>query len=70
VSSEATNSPGLKQEFWGRVVVGADAYRSIVARKTGSYAIDQAHWLSLWQAPLWSLPHLPLAAFESLLCQH
>jgi flavin-dependent dehydrogenase len=26
-------------------VVGADGYRSIVARKVGSYAIDPAHWL-------------------------
>jgi geranylgeranyl reductase family protein len=38
-------SSGLKREFRGRVVVGADGYRSIVARKTGSYTIDRAHWL-------------------------
>ena len=38
-------SSGLERQFRGRVVVGADGYRSIVARKVGSYAIDPAHWL-------------------------
>ena len=38
-------SSGLVRQFRGRVVVGADGYRSIVARKVGSYAIDPAHWL-------------------------
>ena len=38
-------SSGLKREFHARIVVGADGYRSIVARKIGSYAIDPLHWL-------------------------
>ena len=36
---------GLRREFRGRIVVGADGYRSSVARKVGSYAIDPAHWM-------------------------
>jgi geranylgeranyl reductase family protein len=36
---------GLRREFRGRIVIGADGYRSIVARKVGAYGIDPAHWL-------------------------
>jgi menaquinone-9 beta-reductase len=38
-------SSNMRQEFRSRIVIGADGYRSIVARKTGRYAIDPRHWL-------------------------
>ncbi len=34
---------GVRREFRGRIVVGSDGYRSVVARKVGSYAVDPAH---------------------------
>jgi geranylgeranyl reductase family protein len=34
-----------QQSFRGRVVLGADGYRSIVARKTGLYDKDPDHWI-------------------------
>jgi menaquinone-9 beta-reductase len=39
------STSGLRREFRSSIVVGADGYRSIVARQVGSYAIDPAHWL-------------------------
>jgi menaquinone-9 beta-reductase len=39
------NASELRREFRACIVVGADGYRSTVARKVGSYAIDPAHWL-------------------------
>jgi geranylgeranyl reductase family protein len=39
------SASGLRREFRAHIVVGADGYRSTVARKVGSYAIDPAHWL-------------------------
>lgn len=37
-----------RREFRASIVVGADGYRSIVARKVGSYAIDPAHrWVAI-----------------------
>lgn len=36
---------GLRREFRARMVIGADGYRSVVARKVGKYAINPAHWL-------------------------
>lgn len=36
---------GATREHHGRIVIGADGYRSIVARKVGCYAIDPSHWL-------------------------
>ena len=35
---------GRQREFRARIVVGADGYRSVVARKVGSYAVNPAHW--------------------------
>ncbi len=34
---------GRRREFHGRIVIGADGYRSIVSRKVGSYAPEPAH---------------------------
>src|SRR5215211_2923838 len=39
------SASGLRREFGACIVVGADGYRSTVARKVGSYAIDPAHWM-------------------------
>jgi geranylgeranyl reductase family protein len=36
---------GARREYRGCIVVGADGYRSIVARKVGTYAIHPAHWI-------------------------
>jgi menaquinone-9 beta-reductase len=35
----------FQREFRARIVVGADGYRSVVARKVGRYAINPAHWM-------------------------
>ena len=39
------NASELRREFRACIVVGADGYRSTVARKVGSYAIDPSHQL-------------------------
>ncbi|MEW6754426.1 MAG: geranylgeranyl reductase family protein, partial [Candidatus Latescibacterota bacterium] len=39
-----TDPSGRPQEIRARVVVGADGFRSIVARRTGLYRHDPAHW--------------------------
>jgi geranylgeranyl reductase family protein len=36
---------GTRQEYRAHIVVGADGYRSIIARKVGTYAIHPAHWI-------------------------
>ena len=43
--SATTSGSGCRREFRACIVVGADGYRSTVARKVGSYAIDPAHRL-------------------------
>ncbi len=36
---------GKSQEFFGRITLGADGYRSAVAQSLGLYGIDPAHWI-------------------------
>lgn len=39
------SADGETREFAGRIVLGADGYRSVVARKLGLYRIDAGHWI-------------------------
>ena len=39
------NKDGLEQRFYGKIIIGADGYQSIVARKTGIYNRDPKHWV-------------------------
>jgi len=34
-----------RQEFYGRIIMGADGFNSVVARKTGLYSHDPKHWV-------------------------
>jgi len=36
---------GVKQSFRSKIILGADGYKSIVARRTGLYEHDPAHWV-------------------------
>jgi len=36
---------GVQQAFRSKLILGADGYKSIVARKTGLYEHDPAHWV-------------------------
>lgn len=39
------DSAGNERELMGKIIIGADGYKSIVARKTGIYNYDPEHWV-------------------------
>jgi geranylgeranyl reductase family protein len=39
------DASGNDREFKGKIILGADGYKSIVARKTGLYDLDPEHWV-------------------------
>jgi menaquinone-9 beta-reductase len=45
VGVRGRDATGAVREFFGRIIVGADGYRSSVAQSLGLYSIDPKHWI-------------------------